>query len=314
MATTTNYSWTTPDDTALVKDGAAAIRTLGSSIDTTTKNLNPSTTAGDIEYRSSTPNVNTRLPLGTAGQVLKVNSGATAPEWATDASGMTNPMTTTGDTIYSSSGSTPARLGIGTAGQVLQVNSGATAPEWTTPAGGGWTLIATATPSSATTVSFTSIPTTYTNLHVVHRSIQSVGGNYFSVRFNNDSTGKYFQVFHSLGGNTTASNNGGGTFGDTSVIGNNNPQYNSPIPTSESGSGAGATGYSGIFTVFDYASTTNRRIYEWRSTGLSTVGDGYIRSMGEGYYNETATAITRLDFIRSSTQTINGQFFLYGEK
>jgi hypothetical protein len=34
MATTTNYSWTTPDDTDLVKDGAAAIRTLGSAIDT----------------------------------------------------------------------------------------------------------------------------------------------------------------------------------------------------------------------------------------------------------------------------------------
>lgn len=34
MATTTNYGWTTPDNTALVKDGAAAIRTLGSSIDT----------------------------------------------------------------------------------------------------------------------------------------------------------------------------------------------------------------------------------------------------------------------------------------
>jgi len=34
MATTTNYGWTTPDDTALVQDGAAAIRTLGSSIDT----------------------------------------------------------------------------------------------------------------------------------------------------------------------------------------------------------------------------------------------------------------------------------------
>lgn len=83
MATTTNYGWTTPDDTALVKDGAAAIRTLGSSVDTTTKNLNPSTTLGDIEYRSSTANVNTRLALGTAGQVLTVNSGATAPEWKT---------------------------------------------------------------------------------------------------------------------------------------------------------------------------------------------------------------------------------------
>ena len=83
MATTTNYGWTTPDDTSLVKDGAAAIRTLGSSVDTTTKNLNPETTLGDIAYRSSTANVKTRLGLGTAGQVLAVNSGATAPEWKT---------------------------------------------------------------------------------------------------------------------------------------------------------------------------------------------------------------------------------------
>ena len=34
MATTTNYSWTTPDDTSLVKDGASAIRALGTAIDT----------------------------------------------------------------------------------------------------------------------------------------------------------------------------------------------------------------------------------------------------------------------------------------
>jgi hypothetical protein len=87
MATTTNYGWDTPDDTDLVKDGAAAIRTLGSSIDTTTKNLNPQTTTGAIAYRSATSNVNTSLPLGTAGQVLTVNSGATAPEWATPAAG-----------------------------------------------------------------------------------------------------------------------------------------------------------------------------------------------------------------------------------
>ena len=38
MATTTNYSWTTPDDTALVKDGAAAIRSLGTAVDTTVFN------------------------------------------------------------------------------------------------------------------------------------------------------------------------------------------------------------------------------------------------------------------------------------
>lgn len=89
MATTTNYGWSTPDDTSLVKDGAAAIRTLGSSVDTTTKNLNPQTTTGAIAYRSSTSNVNTSLPIGTAGQVLAVNSGATAPEWVTALGGMT---------------------------------------------------------------------------------------------------------------------------------------------------------------------------------------------------------------------------------
>jgi hypothetical protein len=81
MATTTNYGWTTPDDTALVKDGAAAIRTLGSSVDTTTKNLNPSTTAGDIEFRSSTANVNTRLAIGAAGSRL-VSDGS-VPSWST---------------------------------------------------------------------------------------------------------------------------------------------------------------------------------------------------------------------------------------
>ena len=80
MATTTNYSWTTPDDTDLVKDGAAAIRTLGSSADTTVKDLNPGTTAGDIDYYTSST-AKARIAIGTAGQVLQVNAGATAPEW-----------------------------------------------------------------------------------------------------------------------------------------------------------------------------------------------------------------------------------------
>jgi hypothetical protein len=86
MPNTTNYSWATPADTDLVKDGAAAIRTLGSSADTTVKNLNPGTTAGDIDYYTS-GTAKARIAIGTAGQVLQVNSGATAPQWATPASG-----------------------------------------------------------------------------------------------------------------------------------------------------------------------------------------------------------------------------------
>lgn len=85
MATTTNYGWETADDTDLVKDGALAMRTLGSAIDTTVKALNPSTTLGDIEYRSSTANTNTRLPIGSTGQVLTVSGGV--PAWVAPAGG-----------------------------------------------------------------------------------------------------------------------------------------------------------------------------------------------------------------------------------
>lgn len=55
------------------------------------------TTAGDIIYRNAT--VPTRLGIGTAGQVLTVNSGATAPQWATPSSG----STFVGVSIYNSS-------------------------------------------------------------------------------------------------------------------------------------------------------------------------------------------------------------------
>lgn len=42
---------------------------------------NPMTTAGDAIYGGAS-GAPTRLPIGTAGQVLTVNAGATAPEWA----------------------------------------------------------------------------------------------------------------------------------------------------------------------------------------------------------------------------------------
>jgi hypothetical protein len=91
------------------------------------------TTAGDILYGTAADTV-ARLGIGTANQVLKVNSGATAPEWAVDPT--TDVVTTAGDLIYATAADTVTRLGIGTAGQVLQVNAGATAPEWAASAGG----------------------------------------------------------------------------------------------------------------------------------------------------------------------------------
>jgi hypothetical protein len=92
MATTTNYGWTTPDDSSLVKDGASAIRTLGSSVDTTVKALSPGTTAGDVDYYTSST-AKARLGIGSTGQVLTVAGGV--PSWATPASGSMTLLSTT---------------------------------------------------------------------------------------------------------------------------------------------------------------------------------------------------------------------------
>jgi hypothetical protein len=61
------------------------------------------TTAGDVIYATGSGAV-TRLGIGTAGQVLKVNSGATAPEWAAASGGgkvlqVVSAITTTATTI-----------------------------------------------------------------------------------------------------------------------------------------------------------------------------------------------------------------------
>jgi hypothetical protein len=93
MATTTNYSWTTPDDTALVKDGAAAIRSLGTAIDTTVFTNAGAAIAkaivdakGDIIAASAADTV-ARLAVGANDTVLTADSStATGLKWAAPAS------------------------------------------------------------------------------------------------------------------------------------------------------------------------------------------------------------------------------------
>ena len=54
MATTTNFGWTTPDDTDLVKDGAAAIRTALGGVDTSFVDLKGGTTGQVLAKNSAT--------------------------------------------------------------------------------------------------------------------------------------------------------------------------------------------------------------------------------------------------------------------
>lgn len=95
MATTTNFGWTTPDDTALVKDGASAIRSLGSSVDSAlgqvtlnaqtgttytlvlTDNRNKLITASNAAAQTYTIPLNTSVafPIGSVINIIQIGAG-----------------------------------------------------------------------------------------------------------------------------------------------------------------------------------------------------------------------------------------------
>jgi len=108
MANTTNFGWETPDDTDLVKDGAAAIRTLGQAIDTSLMDLEG----------------------GTTGQVLAKNSNADMDFiWVAqdDSNAIQNAIVDAkGDIVAASANDTPARLAVGTDNHRLIAASGET--------------------------------------------------------------------------------------------------------------------------------------------------------------------------------------------
>jgi hypothetical protein len=92
MATTTNYSWTTPDDTALVKDGAAAIRSLGTAIDSTVfTNAGAAVTKATVDAKGdliagTADNTIARLAVGANDTILTADSStATGLKWAAPA-------------------------------------------------------------------------------------------------------------------------------------------------------------------------------------------------------------------------------------
>jgi hypothetical protein len=74
MANTTNFGWETPDDTDLVKDGAAAIRTLGSAIDTSLADLEGGTT-GQILAKNSNSDMDFVWVTNDVGDITEVVAG-----------------------------------------------------------------------------------------------------------------------------------------------------------------------------------------------------------------------------------------------
>jgi hypothetical protein len=215
----------------------------------------------------------------------------TGSAWANlDTTGMTNPMTTTGDVIYSSSGSTPARLGIGTAGQVLQVNSGATAPEWATPAsGGGMTLISTTAITATASVDLTSIPGTYKELVIVVDGAFENSGAAQALTFNNATTLFSYVYQQASNSNTVIVSTSAGSIslcGSLRFV---------------AGSGSGSI----VIRIPNYASTTMAKTCGW------TASSGNGATAGGGSWGAIA-AITSAKITWAGTPTAQGNVYLYG--
>lgn len=116
MATTTNFGWETPDDTDLVKDGAAAIRTALGGVDTSFVDLKG----------------------GTSGQILSKASNTDLDfAWVADAGGISPTIIDAkGDLIAGTAADTAGRLAVGTNDSILMAASGeATGLKWA----GTWT-------------------------------------------------------------------------------------------------------------------------------------------------------------------------------
>ena len=82
---TTNYNFVLPTSSDLVTDLPADFDVALQGVDTRLKALQPGTTLGDLAYSSATANTNTRLAIGSTGNVLTVSGGV--PVWSAPAGG-----------------------------------------------------------------------------------------------------------------------------------------------------------------------------------------------------------------------------------
>jgi hypothetical protein len=283
MANTTNFGWETPDDTDLVKDGAAAIRTLGSAIDTSMVDLKG----------------------GTTGQVLSKTSNTDMDfTWVTsdDANAIQNAIVDAkGDLITATAADTPARLAVGTNGQVLTADSTtATGLKWATAAGGGlksYTLLnagGTALTGSGT-VTVSGISNQQALLILVSNASSASASSQINVRINTDTAANY-NVF-GMEWQAAAIARDEGT-GATQI----------PLGILANNAASQLTGFCHLF-----GTNSSSGAISFISNGMANAGGGsgqkgYFYS---GWYDASA-AVSSISIVSGTGNLDNGTVYVYG--
>jgi len=158
--------------------------------------------------------------------------------------------------------------------------------------------------TAVATITFTSIPQTYTDLVFV-------GSTYYSasvamvVRFNNDSTSNYSYTI--LGGSTAAPGNG-------SYSGRTTSQTSINLLAYYATTNSNANIFAPTVAIFNnYSNTTTYKCLLSRSFAFDN-GSGKDSELFLGLYRSTS-AITRVDLITSSGNfAVGSTFTLYGIK
>jgi len=283
MATTTNFGWETPDDTDLVKDGAAAMRTLGNSIDTSFVDLKG----------------------GTTNQVLAKNSNTDLDfKWVADATGI--PATiidAKGDLIAGTAADTAGRLAVGTNGQYLSADSAeSTGLKWVTPSSGSMTLLSTTTlnSTSITIGSGGTISQDYTHLQLYiadwyTSGTPSGGGIFLRVNSNTTSPNYVYPQIYSDNAGSVATQGGSGS---QLVLQPANPAY--------------ADNNNVCVVNFNFYTSSLQKSGHYVNNYKSASGASpHISVFGSFSINEQS-AITSITLLGNST--ITGTAYLYGVK
>jgi hypothetical protein len=159
--------------------------------------------------------------------------------------------------------------------------------------------IATATPTSGTSITFSSIPSTYKHLQVRYQMVTNTSfGGSLSAKFNADSGANYAR--HRLYGDGATATAGGGASATQMWVG-------------DFGLGAHTTSpMGGIIDIHDYASTTKNKTVRTIS-GVDANGTGGISLLSSLWMSTSAVTSLEL-FIGADAFKTGSVFSLYGIK